>query len=75
MQSQFVFDDIPMDQQDMKLPRPPEKEYHSFWLYYQPVFMVRRSLFAIVTVALFDYPNMQMMLHQLLGMVTMAFLT
>ena len=46
----------------MKLPRPAEKEYYRFWLY-QPVFMLRRTLFAVTTVALFDYPSMQMVIH------------
>ena len=43
------------------------------WIY-PATFFVRRTLFAIATVSLFKYPNMQMIVHQLLTMAALVYL-
>ena len=43
------------------------------WIY-PATFFVRRTLFATATVSLFKYPNMQMIVHQLLTMATLVYL-
>ena len=36
---------------------------------HSPIFMLRRSLFIIITVVLFDYPYLQMAAHQFLSLI------
>ena len=43
------------------------------WIY-PATFFVRRTVFAIATVSLFEHPNMQMIVHQFLTMATLVYL-
>ena len=38
------------------------------------VFMIRRSLFVVVTIVMFDQPNIQMMAHNSLTLVSLVYL-
>ena len=56
------------------LPVPDrESDFNKVWNY-PAVFMYRRSLFIIITVALFDYPQLQMPAHQALSIVYIGYL-
>ena len=46
---------------------------HRVWSY-PLVFFYRRSFFAVCTVTLFDYPALQMMMHQILSLAMLAYL-
>jgi len=50
-----------------------EKEYYRVWLH-PIVYMLRRTAFILVTVLLFEFPTMQMIVHQLLTMATLVYL-
>ena len=44
------------------------------WIY-PASFFLRRTIFAIVSVFLFDHPNMQMIVHQFLTMATLIYIS
>ena len=47
---------------------------HRVWTY-PIVFFYRRSLFAYITIYLFDRPDMQIILHQFLSMLVIAYIS
>ena len=49
------------------------KRKHRAWVF-PLVFFGRRLVFVVCTVALFDYPSQQMIMHQILSLVMLAYL-
>ena len=51
----------------------PADRKHRVWIY-PLVFFFRRSLFIVGTLVLFDYPALQMVVHQLLSVAMLAYM-
>ena len=51
----------------------PADRKHRVWIY-PLVFFFRRSLFIVGTLVLFDYPALQMVVHQLLSLAMLAYM-